>query len=105
MEKEKILSKLCQHFRLKPASVTYIESVEMFFVYRYVVRSTGQNGIEAVLLEITRLSIPIRTRHRRQRLHELFAFCQIKNVQECGRYDTTATQPPVAIPWHTDLEY
>lgn len=106
MEKEKILARLIRHFRLEPHTVTYAESVEMLFVFRYASKVSGHKDVEAVVLEITRLQRELGfARSNRQKLHSVFSICQRRGFAECGKYDTKTLRPPRTRPTHRDFEY
>lgn len=106
MDKQEILVRLSEHFHLELRKLTYTDQVQMSFIFRYVSRITGSQEWPVLLAEILRLQKKaIKVRSNRQKLQQLFALCQTKDIAECGRYDTNTLKAPVIIPTHNDFEY
>jgi hypothetical protein len=104
MEKELILISLCNYFRLPYDSITYMQRTEMLFVYKYAaVHFSG--GLDVVLSEVDRLHKLVNGRSKRQRLHNLFYYCQMREMKESGRYDTTTLNPPRPTYGRNGYEY
>lgn len=105
MEKEKITRELCTYFHIRPETVTYTERVELLYIYRHMLHVTGQVDIVGVMPEIMKLRNATNSRKNRDKLHEVFSICQLRELTECGRYDTTTVRPPGQSPSHSNYEY
>jgi hypothetical protein len=105
MEKEKIVRELCAQFHLVAKTVTYTDRVELLYIYRHVLHTSGHKDLAGVIPEIVRLRRATNSRQNRGKLHEVFSICQLREVMDCGRYDTTTFRPPPPRPEHSGYEY
>lgn len=90
-----LLDVLCKHFRIDRKLVTYMEDIEMKYVYRFVAESRGLQEPKQIFYEIRLLMLPYRIRSKRKKLHQLFIKCQSEHMVASDNYDTSSMRAPV----------
>lgn len=95
-ETQIVLKQLCDYFHLDYEDVTYVETVEIMYIYRYIA-GTAEEDFARALEEIKKLHAQVRGRSKRRRLYELFNYCQSQRINHSGKYDTSTLRPPMQL--------
>lgn len=103
MDKQKLHNKqlteaLCRHFRLDVKKITYVEVLEMTYIFDYVQNQllAQMDEIDRIFSEVRQLqrTVKLNGRSKKRKLYELYYWCQHQNMERSGRYDTHTLKVP-----------
>lgn len=91
----RIIAPLCKYFRLDIRDITYVQRVEMVYIYERLAERLPDTDMRHIIAEIDRLRLFLKVRGKRRSLYYVFYWCQSEHMKKHGEYDTAASRPPV----------
>ena len=89
-----LLELLCQHFRIDIDEVTYMEQVQMLYIYHFTQKVIQGDSPGETVTYIPQLGAQLKGRNKRKRLYQLYTWCKMSDMRQSGRYDMKTLKPP-----------
>ena len=82
-------------YRLDSDTVSYLQLVELRYIYQFVARTLGTDDPALIKLGIKNIPVKFKGRSKVEHVHRVYEWCKTQELRVSGRYDTrTAALPP-----------
>lgn len=88
------IDQLCRYFLRNTQHLTYVERLEILYIYEYLSALLNDGDMQRILSEVDTVRITLKIRGRKRSLNYVYKWCKTKAIIESGRYDTTTLRLP-----------